>query len=702
VSVVGIVPTGPGERTRVRRKAFDVVRALGGDRDVAARIAGEVADVARSVERHPRPSHLTVSVVERSAGVTVAFTFAGDADVAESAAPPGAFGLSGEGDDRAHPALSYALRIALAPGGLERARAVLRARSREELYASLEASNEALRRTTAEAKRAGEAKAEFLANMSHEIRTPMNAIMGMNRAALATELTPLQRAYLQKIEASSRHLLAVIDDVLDASKLEAGKLTLERRAISLERVLDEVTMLVAPACSEKGLRLSVHVDPDVPDAVEGDALRLRQVLVNLATNAIKFTSEGQVTISLSTAPSVVNEVRLRFAVTDTGIGLSRAEQKHLFASFSQADASITRRYGGTGLGLAISKSLVELMRGEIGVESRSGAGATFWFTARFGRADASARRPRRGALRAPPGEDGAGQGVAFDPTLRILVVEDNRLNQEVAVALLAEVGLTATVVGDGRQALAELRRAPYDLVLMDVQMPVMDGLSATRAIREDPDLADVSVIAMTASALPTDRERCIAAGMNDVVTKPIDPADLWRALRAWVPVRTPPASALASALSPAVADAPVPEEGASERAEGDGPTVGAGADAESLLRGVPGLDVDRGLRFARGKVGLYLDLLRGFVDDQRDLPRLLRESLHADDLTTAERLVHTMRGVASLVGASPLADEGGVLEQALREGAARRAIDEAAEVLLDEHAALFADLDARLGPARSA
>jgi two-component system, sensor histidine kinase and response regulator len=692
VIVLGTVRVGDGERPRVRRKAFDMVRALGGDRDLAARVAGEVSDVTRRVQQRERPSHLSVALDERSSGATLVFTFGWERreDGGGGAEPPAAPPRSGGHDDAA-PVLRFVLRGRRPTAqALEQARSVLTARSREELFASLEASNEALQRTTAEAKRAEEAKARFLANMSHEIRTPMNAIVGMNRLALATELAPRQRDYLQKIDDSSRHLLAIIDDVLDVSKLEADKVTLEDRELSLGGVLDEVATLMAGACADKGVRLSTHVAPEVPDAVRGDALRLRQVLVNLVGNAIKFTDDGEVAVALARLPDAAGRLVLRFTVRDTGIGLSPLEAQHLFTSFSQADATITRRYGGTGLGLAICKSLVELMHGEIGVDSRPGAGATFWFTARFGRVgDGEGSRDAHASAGDPTGGDLPGVGrAAFDPAARILMVEDNRLNQEVGVALLAELGLSATVVGDGREALEALRRAPFDLVLMDVQMPVMDGLSATRAMRDDPDLADVPVVALTASVLPGDRDACLAAGMNDVVTKPIEPADLYRALVRWLPARRPPAPSRDGA-----GRGRPPDDGAA------GPLEARPSGAPVVPHDVAGLDTERGLRMTRGQPDLYLDLLRAFADDQRDLPQLLRRSLADDDLVRVERLVHTMRGVASMIGASRLVEVGGTLEQVLRAGAERAAIDAAAHALLAEHATLFAALDARLGAA---
>ncbi len=673
-------------RARMRRKAFDVVSALGAGRDLATRIAGEVSDVARWLERHAHAGRVDLLLERAVAGPEIAFAFAWDAheaDVGER--PPAALTpapAAGPGARR----LNYALRVQeIAIDAVERARALLEAHSREELFARLEASHEALRRTTDQAREAGEAKARFLANMSHEIRTPMNAILGMNRRALATDLSREQRDYLEKIEASSRHLLAIIDDVLDYSKLEAGKVALQPEALSVADVLDDVATLVGGACAAKGLGLTLDVADDVPDVVEGDALRLRQVLVNLASNAVKFTEAGEVAITVRRREAPADAVALRFAVRDTGIGLTTDQRRGLFSSFTQADATITRRFGGTGLGLAISKSLVQLMQGEIGVDSRPGAGSTFWFTARFGHLDQATVPAER---QRAPGRVAPASAPAFDPVSKVLVVEDNALNQEVAVALLQEVGLTPDVVGDGRQALEALRRQRYALVLMDVQMPVMDGLSATRELRRDPTLRAVPVLAMTANALPGDREAYLAAGMDDVVTKPIEPEELWRALQAWLPERDEGAAPVARDGRPSQAPAPV---GA---ASGAHATPTSAPDADALLpRDVAGLDIDRGLRFTRGRADLYLDFLRRFLDDQRGVPARIADALAVGEAPAAERAAHTLRGLAACLGAGPLADAAEGLESALRTGAASRAVTDAADVLADEHRALFAALE---------
>jgi PAS domain S-box-containing protein len=367
---------------------------------------------------------------------------------------------------------------------------------------------------------AARTKAVFLATMSHELRTPMNGILGMTRLALESPMSDEAREHVETVRSSAEALLTVINDVLDFSKIEAGKLTLETLPFGLRRLVDDTLRSFAPTCREKGLTLGGDVDADVPDGLAGDPDRLRQVLVNLVGNAVKFTPEGAVRVTITRVATDDAGVVLRFAVADTGIGIAADQIDRVFAAFTQADDTTTRRFGGTGLGLAITRQLVGLMGGEVGVESTPGRGSTFHFTVRFGLADAAAASAPA-ALPAP----------VVRP-LRVLLAEDNPVNQQVALRVLEKRGHTVVVAADGRAAVARACEAAFDLVLMDMQMPEMDGLEATAAIRaaEAGSGRRTPIVAMTANALEGDRERCLAAGMDDYLAKPIDFAALDRVL----------------------------------------------------------------------------------------------------------------------------------------------------------------------------
>ena len=632
-----------------------------------------------------------------------------------------------------------------------------------------------MRKARALAEEAARTKSEFLANMSHEIRTPLNAIIGMSHLALKADPPPRQQEYLAKIQASGQLLLGIIDEILDFSKIEAGKVTVERAEFDLEALLERTAGILSERASAKRLELILDVAPEVPRTLVGDPLRIGQILLNYGSNALKFTQQGEICISVRLRERGEEEALLWFAVRDSGIGLTPEQQRHLFQSFQQADSSTTRKYGGTGLGLAISRRLAELMGGEVGVESQPGVGSTFWFTVRVGIAAeqkrllvpqpdlrgrrvlvvddhddartiigdmlgsisfdvttaasgpealaeltraAAVKRPydmvfldwqmpemdgietareiRRVALDQPPlvlmitahdrdealqaaRQAGIGEvlskpvtpSLLFDtavrllrgeqrPTVvtteapspleahlvtiagaRILLVEDNEINQELAVELLTGAGLAVEVAENGEAALEMLAQGSYDLVLMDIQMPVMDGLTATMEIRKNQVWNDLPVIAMTANAMEQDRAASRAAGMNDHIAKPIDPDKLWAALLTWLKPRQAPS---------------LPDRGPAQ----------AAAEEALLPEEITGIDLVLGLRQASGKKPLYLRLLRKFLAGQRHTGQEIRRLLAAGEGRAAERLAHTVKGVAGTIGTVALQESAAGLEQALR------------------------------------
>jgi len=643
----------------------------------------------------------------------------------------------------------------------------------------------ALKRAKAKAEEATEMKSMFLANMSHEIRTPMNAIIGLSHLALKTPLSAKQRDYVSKVHNAGTSLLAIINDILDFSKIEAGKLDIETTDFMVDEVIGSVVTLTAQKAHDKGLEFLADVSRSIPEQLRGDPLRLSQILTNLVNNAVKFTDRGEIRLKIELLERTGAKVQLKFSVRDTGIGMTREQSARLFQPFSQADMSTTRKHGGTGLGLTISRRLVELMGGEIWLESEPGVGSTFAFTiwlevgeavagrrvvpAKFQalrglvvddnaaareilvdslsslteRVDAvssgaeaiAAIRERSGD--APydvvfmdwrmPGMDGleAARLIKNDPTVRkqpaiimvtafgreevreeaealhldgflvkpvtksmlvdslvdvfateaetgtlqtpvvpdapgmllgtrILLTEDNAINQQIAVELLEGAGATVTVANNGREAVEALLGGvyppPYDVVLMDLQMPEMDGYQATARIRADSRFASFPIIAMTAHATSEERAACIAAGMNDHISKPIYPNVLF--------------DTVARHFHPAPAAAPA--------APVD--TAPPTASPQDPLPVVDGLDTADGLARVGGNRKLYLRLLRQFVDDERDAVVRIRERLAAGDHATAERMAHTVRGVAGSLGARELQAIAGDLERAVKEHAPTEAL----------------------------
>ncbi|MGA1622654.1 MAG: response regulator, partial [Synechocystis sp.] len=639
-------------------------------------------------------------------------------------------------------------------------------------------AEESLRRAKELAEESTRIKADFLANMSHEIRTPMNAIIGMTHLALKTELSQRQWDYLHKIQLSSQHLLGVINDILDFSKIEAGKLVIESIDFELESVLDNVATLISEKAAAKGLELLFDVDQTMPRHFVGDPLRLGQILINYANNAVKFTEKGEISIILRLEEDLGDEVILYMAVKDTGIGLTPAQMQGLFSSFQQADSSTTRRFGGTGLGLAICKRIAVMMGGTVGVESDHGQGSTFWSTVKLRKSQKPPRRlilshelkgkrvlvvddnanarlilselleqmqfqvDRVGsgpeALAAivkadrqakpydivfldwqMPEMDGleaarrinhlalthspyhlmvtaygreevyrvsdavniadvllkpVNASMVFDSVVRLLsddtaaspitpndepewldqvtairgarllLVEDNEINQDVAIALLEEGGMTVDLAENGRQAVEMIHQNPYDLVLMDMQMPEMDGIDATLKIRNNPRFDQLPIVAMTANVMQGDRDRCLVAGMNDHIAKPIEPSHLWQTLLKWIPpgdrLSTTPRRSLTQS-----SDSPTPS---------------------TIPAQIAGLDIPLGLRRSLGKETLYLSLLRKFVAGQATVVDQIRQAMADGDRPVARRLAHTLKGVAGNIGATTLQAQATTLEQTLK------------------------------------
>ena len=520
---------------------------------------------------------------------------------------------------------------------------------------------------------AAQAKADFLANMSHEIRTPMNAIIGFSNLAMKTELDRKQRDYLSKIQQSGKHLLGIINDILDFSKIEAGKLPVEHTDLELEKVMENVSNLVSEKTAAKGLELIFNIEKGTPNYLLGDPLRLGQILVNYANNAVKFTEQGEIIVSAKVVEETDHDCLIRFAVSDTGIGLTQEQIGKLFQSFQQADMSTSRKYGGTGLGLAISKKLAELMGGAVGVESEYGKGSTFWFTARLGKGVAKAKSVDQQA-------ETAIVNLAAIKGSSILLVEDNEFNQQIASELLTDAGFKVDVAENGQKSIEMLDKRAYDIVLMDMQMPVMDGVTATREIRRDERFKDLPILAMTANVMDTDIEKCRAAGMWDHIGKPIDPDELFGKLVKWMKPRK------MEEVRETAETPPVETQKEETKKEEAKPAP------QDDLPEIPGLDTGLGLKRVMGKQAFYRDMLRKYIDNQGEAPVQIRQSLDAGDFATAERQAHTAKGVSGNIGATQVQALAATLEKAIREKMPRETIGEALEAFALAHGKLVTPL----------
>ncbi|MCX8068929.1 MAG: ATP-binding protein, partial [Thermodesulfovibrionales bacterium] len=522
----------------------------------------------------------------------------------------------------------------------------------EELENKVIERTKELQRAMTEANAASQAKSDFLANISHEIRTPMNAILGISRLMLNTPLSEKQKDYQQKILLSAQHLLAIINDILDFSKIEANKIILEEIEFNLEHLISEILSTFSLKAQEKSLNLIAFFPPFIPKQLIGDPLRLNQALSNLINNAIKFTKSGEISIRVALVEEFEDKVRLLFSVSDTGIGMDEGQIKSLFEPFTQADVSTTRKYGGTGLGLSITKRIVELMNGSIAVMTNPEKGSEFNFTALF-KKSTNMNLPYKNEDNIEDyklvvvDNNQISKEIITAPSLKgaILLVEDNPINQQVATEMLKEAGLDVTIASNGREAIEKILTGTFDLALMDIQMPEIDGYKATKEIRKIEKFKDFPIIAMTAHAMTGDRDKCINAGMNDYVSKPIDPRELYQILAKWL-------------KNSHEIDTKV-----------EATTLNKSQDTTiALPETLVGFDIKTGLRRLGGNKKLYLQLLIEFRTQYADCLDKILSAIETGNLKEAEKLVHMIKGIAGNLSANELFESAKMLNKTLHEG----------------------------------
>ena len=532
----------------------------------------------------------------------------------------------------------------------------------EDISARIE-MEERLRQASAAAAAANAAKSEFLAHMSHEIRTPMNAVLGLAQVLEREPLAPAQRDMVGRIRGAGQSLLAILDDVLDLSKIEAGQLRIEPRPFDLRALLANLDSLMGQAARAKGLALRIEPPALPPGQLRGDGLRIEQILINLVSNAIKFTERGEVSVRVRTDEVEEAQLRVHAEVRDTGIGIAPEAQARLFAPFTQADAGIARRFGGTGLGLSICKRLVELMGGAIGVRSQPGLGSTFWFELPLERGAGS--EPASAAIPAPAAASASGSRLAG---MHVLVVDDSAMNRDLVQRALALEGAEATLAADGQQAIELLRSRPraFDAVLMDVQMPVLDGLSATRRIRDELGLAALPVIAFTAGVGADQQAAARAAGADDVLPKPMDLEQMTLLLLRWVEPtglrEATPASGADAVRAIAAAAMPVfaPETALPVQA-----AAAASATAGDEFPVLPGIERERAMQRLGKDRDMFLGLLGLFIEDNAGVVAATRADLACDEREAAARRMHTLRSNAGFICALAIMEAAEALEKAI-------------------------------------